>query len=178
VKIVVLQGDSEIASANELLGEFLLTGLPSGPRGAVEIDVRFDISPDGIVAVSARDRATGAEQSIQVTASNKLSEEEMKNIIKQNEAFAVAEKSQEALGELRTDAERAVREIERLMPVVREVIGSSDFGDDALKKAAQVVERAKRAIAMQDVEALKSGKDQLERTLTMFKGVAAKVGKA
>ncbi|OGQ26438.1 MAG: molecular chaperone DnaK [Deltaproteobacteria bacterium RBG_16_71_12] len=178
VKIVVLQGDSEIASANELLGEFLLTGLPHAPRGSVEIDVTFDISPDGIVAVSARDRATGAEQSIQVTATNKLSEDEMKNIIKENEAFAVAEKSQEALGELRTQTERAVREIERLMPVVRDVIGASDFGDDALKKAQQVVERAKRAIAMQDAESLKGGREQLERTVVMFKGVAAKVGKA
>jgi molecular chaperone DnaK len=178
VKIVVLQGDSEVASANELLGEFLLTGLPKAPRGTVEIEVKFDISPDGIVSVSARDKATGVEQSIQVTATNKLTDEEMKRIIQENEKFAVAEKSQENFGELRTDCERMLRDIERLTPVVREVIGASDFGDDALKKAALVCERAKRAIAMNDADALKQTKEPLDRTLLMFKGVAAKVGKA
>ena len=165
------------SSANELLGEFLLTGLPSRPRGAVEIDVKFDISPDGIVAVSARDRATGAEQSIQVTATNKLTEDEMKKIMQENEVFAVAEKAQEAFQELRNEAERNLREIERLFPIVKDVIGQSDFGDDALKKAQQVMERAKRAVAMQDVDALKQGREQLDRTVTMFKGVASKVGK-
>jgi molecular chaperone DnaK len=178
VKIVVLQGDSEVASQNELLGEFLLTGLPKAPRGSVEIDVKFDISPDGIVSVSARDRATGAEQSIQVTATNKLSDDEMQKIIQDNEKFAVQEKAQEAFGEIRTETERNLREIERLFPIVRDVIGASDFGDDALKKAQQVVERAKRALAMQDIEALKQGREQLDRTVVMFKGVAAKVGKA
>jgi len=178
VKIVVLQGDSDVASANELLGEFLLTGLPNAPRGTVEIDVKFDISPDGIVSVSAKDRATGLEQSIQVTATNKLTEDEMKKIIQENEKFAVAEKANENFQELRNDTDRMLRDIERLLPTVREVIGASDFGDDALKKAAQVMERAKRAVSMQDVEALKSGREQLDRTLVMFKGVAAKVGKS
>jgi molecular chaperone DnaK len=178
VKIVVLQGDSDVASANQLLGEFLLTGLPKAPRGTIEIDVRFDISPDGIVSVSAKDRATGTEQSIQVTATNKLTDDEMKRIIQENEKFAVQEKTQEQFGELRTEVERVLREIERLTPVVRDVIGASDFGDDALKKAALVVGRSKRAIQMQDMEALKGGRDQLDRTLTMFKSVAAKVGKS
>ncbi len=178
VKIMVLQGDSDVASANELLGEFLLTGLPNAPRGTIEIDVKFDISPDGIVSVSAKDRATGLEQSIQVTATNKLTEEEMQRIIQENEKFAVAEKAQEDFQELRTDTERMLRDIERLLPTVREVIGASDFGDDALKKAAAVMERARRAVSMQDGEALRSGREQLDRTLVMFKGVAAKVGKS
>jgi molecular chaperone DnaK len=178
VKIVVLQGDNEIAGQNELLGEFLLTGLPKGPRGSIEIDVKFDISPDGIVSVSAKDRATGLEQSIQVTATNKLTEDEMSRIIDENERFAVAEKTAESFSELRNDVERSLREVERLMATVKEVLGSSGFGDDALKKAQQTVERAKRAIAMQDMEALKASKEPLERTIFMFKGVAAKVGKA
>jgi molecular chaperone DnaK len=178
VKIMVLQGDHEVAAQNELLGEFLLTGLPKATRGAVEIDVKFDISPDGIVSVSARDKATGLEQSIQVTATNKLSEDEMKKIIQENEKFAVAEKAAEDFQELRTETERLVRDIERLMPTVKDVIGASDFGEDALKKATLVLERAKRAIAMQDVEALRGGREQLDRTLVMFKGVAAKVGKS
>jgi molecular chaperone DnaK len=177
VKIVVQQGDSEIASQNELLGEFLLTGLPKAARGTVEVDVRFDISPDGIVSVSARDRATGVEQSIQVTATNKLGDEELANIMKDNERYAVTEKQHELFGSLRTDAERALRELERLWPTVRDLVGSADFGDDALKKAEQIVERARRAIAMQDLEALKAVREPLERTAVMFKGIVAKMGK-
>jgi molecular chaperone DnaK len=178
VKIVVQQGDSESASMNELLGEFLLTGLRAGPRGTVEIEVCFDISPDGIVSVAARDRATGLEQSIQVTASNKLSEDEMTRIIQENEKFAVAEKSLEQFSEAKNDIERILRDIERLQPIVQEVVGTSDVGDSALKTAALVTERARRAIAAQDMAALKADREQLDRTLVMFKGVAAKVGKS
>jgi molecular chaperone DnaK len=177
VKIVVLQGDSELASQNELLGEFLLADLPKSKRGTVEIDVTFDISPDGIVSVSARDRATGKEQSIQVTATNKLSEDELKRIMDENEKYAVADKEMEKFNAMKTDVERAVREIEKLLPTVKDVIGGSDFGGDAIKKADQVVERAKRAISMQDLAALSQVREPLERTQSMFKGVAAKVGK-
>ena len=176
VKIVVLQGDSDVAAHNELLGEFLLTGLPSGPRCSVEIDVRFDISSDGIVSVSAKDRASGREQSIQVTATNRLSEEEMGRIIEENEKFAVAERNVEAFQAVRTDVERSLREIDRLLPIVQDTLGQSDFGVDALKKAQAVIDRTKRAIAMQDVDALQGAKEPLERTVGMLRGVASRIG--
>jgi molecular chaperone DnaK len=176
VKIVVLQGDSGVASENELLGEFILTGLRKAPRGEVEIEVMFDISPDGIVSVSAKDMETGQEQSIQVTASNKLTEEEVKRILEENEEYAVQEKDIEAFGAARTDVERHIREIEKLMPKVREIIAQSDFGGDALAKADRLIERGKRAVAMKDTEALDSVKEQLERTSSMFKGLASKLG--
>jgi molecular chaperone DnaK len=176
VKIVVLQGDSGVASENELLGEFILTGLRGAPRGQVEIEVMFDISPDGIVSVSAKDIETGQEQSIQVTASNKMSEDEVERILHENQEYAVREKNIEAFGGLRNDIEREMREIEKLMPQVRDLIAASDFGGDALAKADRLIERAKRAIEMQDMQALEEVKEPLERTQTMFKGLAAKLG--
>jgi molecular chaperone DnaK len=175
VKIVVLQGDSGLASENELLGEFILTGLRKAPRGEVEIEVMFDISADGIVSVSAKDVETGQEQSIQVTASDRLTEDEMKRIIEENAEYAVTEKNVEAFQSVKTDVERYLREIERLRPEVAKIIAASDFGEDALNKADRLVERARRAIEMQDLQALKDVGEPLERTTTMFKGVAAKL---
>src|SRR6185436_14120908 len=72
VKIMVLQGEKELAHQNELLGEFVLTGLREAPRGTVQIEVTFDINSEGIVSVSAKDRETGQRQSITVTASGGL----------------------------------------------------------------------------------------------------------
>jgi molecular chaperone DnaK len=175
VKIVVLQGPSGVATENELLGEFILTGLRKAKRGEVEVEVTFDISPDGIVSVSAKDVETGKEQSIQVTASNRLTDDELQRIMKENDEYAVAEKGEEVFTALRTEIERSIREVERLRHDVATVMSTSDFGGDALNKADRLVERAKRAIAMKDLEALKDVREPLERTATMFKGVAAKV---
>ena len=79
VKILVMQGESEHAEENELLGEFILTGLRRAPKGQVEIEVTFEINADGIVSVRAKDLETGQEQSIQVTASSGLTHDEIKN---------------------------------------------------------------------------------------------------
>jgi molecular chaperone DnaK len=177
VKIVVLQGDSNVANQNELLGEFLLTDLPAGPRGTVEVDVRFDISSDGMVSVSATDKSTGREQSIQVTASGRMSEEELQKIVATNEEFAVAEKNVEKFNQMKTEAERVLREIDRLLPAVQEFIGASDFGDDALKKVEVVKERARRALQMQDIEALRTVLEPLERAVGMLKGVSDRITK-
>lgn len=172
VKIVVLQGDSNMAAENELLGEFLLTGLPSLPRGTIEIDVKFDISPDGIVSVSATDKSTGQEQRIEVTSSNRLSEEEIKNILSANDEYAVSEKNTELFSTLRNNAERLLRDIDKLLPTVKGVVGGADFGDDALKKIEAVTERAAKAMQSQNVEALKDVLEPLERAVSMMKGLA------
>jgi molecular chaperone DnaK len=110
-----------------------------------------------------------------VTASNRLTEDEMKRIIQENEQYAVTEKNVEAFQQVKTDVDRYLREIEKLRPDVAKIIAASDFGEDALNKADRLVERAKRAIEMQDVQALKEVGEPLERTTTMFKGVAAKL---
>jgi molecular chaperone DnaK len=89
VKIRVLQGESENANENDLLGEFVLSGIRPAPKGEPEIDVAFDIDANGIVSVSARDTATGKEQSITVNATGTLSDQEIQKIIDENELYGV-----------------------------------------------------------------------------------------
>ena len=89
MKIRVLQGENEVALENDLLGEFVLAGIPPAPKGEPEIEVAFDIDSSGIVSVSARDLATGLEQSITVHSRSTLSEEELDLIIGENSEFDV-----------------------------------------------------------------------------------------
>lgn len=175
VKIVVMQGDSQLAADNELLGEFVLMGLRPAPRGEVEIEVLFDISADGLVSVSAKDLETGKEQSIQVTASSRISDEEMGRLVQENEEYAVREKRNDADESTRTEVERTLREVLRIMPEVRELIAASDFGSDALGRADSLIEQARGALERRDAEALSGIKEPLERTLTMFQGLASKL---
>lgn len=173
VKIVVLQGGSRRAEDNEVLGEFVLTGLRSAPRGEVSVDVSFEISADGIVSVTARDEETGAEQAITVTAQAGLTEEEVRRMVEENAAYAVTAKAEARFAELRTESERMLREIERLLPEVEARIAERDFGRDAIAKAKQVIERTKSAILAQDEPALEDSQRVLDRTLQMFRGVAS-----
>src|SRR5690554_2262863 len=95
VKIIVLQGESPNAEENEMLGEFVLSGLRRAPAGEVEVEVAFEISADGIVSVQARDLETGKEQSITVTATSGLTEEEIQNMIEENQDYLVELKRDE-----------------------------------------------------------------------------------
>jgi molecular chaperone DnaK len=174
VKILVMQGDSERAEENELLGEFILTGLRRAPQGAVEIDVTFEINADGIVSVMAKDLETGLEQSIQVTATSGLTREEISNMIAGAQGELLERRTTEEFEGHRQEAERLIGEIERLFPQVEEVVSSSDFGRDALDKAKGIIERARHAIARKDVALLKEQNEALARTLRMFKGVVVK----
>ena len=176
VKIVVLQGDSRLAARNELLGEFMLTGIREAPRGEVEIEVTFEISADGIVSVSAKDLETGIAQSIHITASGNLADEELQRIIEDNQKYAIVEKSIEEFQVIRTEVERSMREVEKLIPVVQSVITSSEFGPDALRKAEMLIERGKQAIEAKDLETLKPVKEHLDLTAQVFKGLAARAG--
>ncbi|RMG19586.1 MAG: molecular chaperone DnaK, partial [Deltaproteobacteria bacterium] len=176
VKIVVLQGESEMATENELLGEFILTGLREAPRGEVEIEVTFEISADGIVSVKAKDLETGQQQAITVTATHDLSEEEIQEIVEKNADHLVAAKQDALFEATRTDAERRIREVQKLFPQVKEIVAGSEFGADALKKAESTVENARSAIEAKDLEALQAATVALERTVNMFKGVVTKIG--
>src|SRR6187402_2642736 len=128
VKILVLQGESDRAEENELLGEFVLTGLRRAPRGEVEIEVMFHISADGIVSVKARDLETGLEQSITVTATSGLTEDEIKKMIDANKDYMVEVRSGQEFDKARHTAEKALEEIESLFPQVTDIIAGSDFG--------------------------------------------------
>jgi molecular chaperone DnaK len=176
VKILVMQGESERAEENELLGEFILTGLKRAPKGQVEIEVTFEINADGIVSVRAKDLETSLEQSIQVTATSGLTPDEIKSMIESAKDHMVERRGSEEFEAARQEAEKLVAEIERLFPQVEQIVASSDFGRDAIEKTKAIVEQDARGHPQaSDVAAVK---EQIERAPTrtprMFKGVVAK----
>jgi molecular chaperone DnaK len=174
VKILVMQGESKKADENELLGEFILTGLRRAPKGHVEIEVTFEINTDGIVSVHAKDLETGQAQSIQVTATSGLTQDEIKNMMESAKDYMVERRADEEFESARQQAETLMAEIERLFPDVERVVGSADFGRDAIGKAQSVLERVRQAITRKDTQAVVDQLEQLARTERMFKGVVAR----
>jgi molecular chaperone DnaK len=98
VTVHVLQGEREMAAGNKTLGRFELTGIPPAPRGTPQIEVAFDIDANGIVEVSAKDQATGKQQSIRITSSSGLSKEEIDRLVKDAELHADADRTQKRAG--------------------------------------------------------------------------------
>ncbi len=175
VKILVMQGESRRADENELLGEFILTGLRRAPAGQVEVEVTFEINADGIVSVHAKDLETGKAQSITVTSTSGLTQDELESMMTDARDYAVTRRSDEELERAKQEAETLIAEIDRLFPKVEEVVAGSDFGRDAIEKARAVVERAQQLIARGDADGLKEQVDALARTQRMFKGVVGKI---
>lgn len=122
VGIKVLQGEREMASDNKLLGEFDLTGIPPAPRGMPQIEVTFDIDANGIVKVSARDKATGREQEITIRSSGGLSEDEIDKMVKEAEAHAQKDQERKSLIDLRNTADTTIYSIEKSLGEYREKI--------------------------------------------------------
>ncbi len=115
VSIHVLQGEREMVSGNKTLGRFELVGIPPAPRGVPQIEVTFDIDANGIVHVSAKDLGTGKEQSIQITASSGLSEEEIQQLIKDAEIHATEDKARKELVEMKNHADQLIYSTEKSM---------------------------------------------------------------
>jgi molecular chaperone DnaK len=176
VRIMVFQGDSLRAEENELLGEFILSGLREAPRGEVEIDVTFEISADGIVSVSAKDLETGQQQSITVTATSGLTEDEIKKMAEESADYAVGVKQSDAFEQAKAQLEAVVRDVEAILPKVRGFMSGSDFGKEALTKADAALQRTRAAIQQRSIQELNASKEPLERTLRMLRGVAQKMG--
>src|SRR5512143_2461127 len=174
VRIAVLQGESERAIDNELLGEFILDGIRPAKRGDVSIEVTFEISADGIVGVAARDVDTGQQQSITVTATSGLTEDELKRILDEQLDDLLEKKATAGeWEERRARVLAAVGEIEALVPAVHEALERTKFGKDAVQKAEGVLARVRAAIEAQDAAGLTREEEHLERTLQLFKGLAA-----
>ena len=150
VSIRVFQGEREMAADNKLLGQFDLVGIPLAPRGMPQIEVTFDIDANGIVHVAAKDLGTGKEQSIKITASSGLSEEEIKKMVREAEAHADDDKkkketvearnqldslvysTEKSLGEYGSDLDAGVKEsIEAALKSAKEVLGRTRCRDDA-----------------------------------------------
>jgi len=168
-KITVLQGESETAAPNELLGEFMLTGLRAAPRGAVDIDVIFDISADGIVSVSAIDVQTGMRQSITVTASSGLTEEEIKKAARSNDEWLLGQKEDPDFQQRKARAEELFKEFEALWPRFTRA-AADGLGQEPLQRAQAALSVARLQVAQKESDGLAASIDRLERMLGALKG--------
>jgi molecular chaperone DnaK len=142
VSIHVLQGEREMAANNKTLGRFELVGIPPAPRGIPQIEVTFDIDANGIVNVSAKDQATGKEQSIQITASSGLSPEEIDNLVKDAEMNAEEDKKKKELVEARNSADALIYSTEKSIKELGDKVDSEtkskvEDASAALKKAME-----------------------------------------
>ena len=156
VTIRVFQGEREIATHNKLLGQFDLVGIPPAPRGMPQIEVTFDIDANGIVNVSAKDKATNKEQAIRIQASGGLSEDEINKMVKDAEANAEADKQKKEVVEAKNRAEGLVHEVEKNLKEFGDKV--SDADKENIKKA---VEDTKAAMEKENLEDLKSKTDAL-----------------
>jgi molecular chaperone DnaK len=174
-KITVVQGESELAAQNELLGEFVLTGLREAPRGQVDIDVIFDISADGIVSVSAIDVQTGLRQSITVTASSGLTEEEIKAAAAANEDWLVTQKTDPEFEVRKAAAERLFKEFEEIWPKLTHA-AKNGLGTEALQRAQAALSVARLQVSQRESEGLAGSVERLERMLGALRGAIERSG--
>ena len=159
VSIHVLQGEREMAEYNKTLGPFELVGIPPAPRGMPQIEVTFDIDANGIVHVSAKDLGTGKEQSIQITASSGLSEEEIERLVKDAEVHAEEDKKKRALVDARNHADSLIYQTEKSMKEL------GDKVDPTLKSNLDgVIERLKKAMEGTDADEIKRLSEELVQT--------------
>ena len=156
VSIHVLQGEREMAANNKTIGRFELTDLPPAPRGVPQIEVTFDLDANGILHVSAKDLGTGKEQSIRITASSGLSEEEIKRMQKDAEAHADEDRKRKELVETKNQADSMMYATEKSMKDL------GDKVDSETKNKVQVeIDSLKKLMESDDVEAIKKGLESL-----------------
>ncbi len=156
VTIRVHQGEREMANANKLLGQFDLVGIPPAPRGIPQIEVMFDIDANGIVHVNAKDLGTGKEQSIQITASSGLSEDEIQQMVKDAEAHADEDKQRRERIEARNQLDSLIYSTEKSLADHRD-----DVDAEAAKNIDAALEKAKQVLDGDDLEALKAATEEL-----------------
>ncbi|MGH7554240.1 MAG: Hsp70 family protein, partial [Longimicrobiales bacterium] len=156
VEIHVLQGERPMAIDNKTIGRFQLTGIPPAPRGVPQIEVAFDIDANGILHVTAKDRATGKEQKIRIEASSGLSEQEIDRMVKDADAHAGDDKERREKVEARNKLDSLVYQVEK---------DTKDWGDklsgDAKSRVDTAVERAKKALKQDNITELRSATDEL-----------------
>ena len=159
VSIHVMQGEREMAAGNKTLGRFELVGIPPAPRGIPQIEVAFDIDANGIVNVSAKDQATGKEQSIQITASSGLSQEEIDKLVKDAELHAEDDKKKRALVDARNHADALIYSTEKSIKEMGDKI------DAAIKTDVEsAIASLKTAMETEDTDEIKRLSEALTQT--------------
>ena len=156
VTIRVFQGEREMASDNKLLGQFDLVGIPPAARGMPQIEVTFDIDANGIVNVSAKDKATGKEQQIKIQASGGLSEADIEKMVKEAEENAESDKKKREVVDARNQADALIHQTEKN---VKE--HGDKISEDDKKKIESDLEELKKVKDSEDLEAIKSKTEQL-----------------
>ncbi len=156
VSIHVLQGEREMAAGNKTLGRFELVGIPPAPRGVPQIEVAFDIDANGIVNVSAKDQATGKEQSIQITASSGLSEEEIDKLVKDAELHAEDDKKKRELVDARNTADALIYSTEKSIKDLGDKVDS-----ETKSKVENAIEPLKKAMEGEDAAEIKRLSEEL-----------------
>lgn len=160
VDIHVLQGEREMAADNKTLGRFQLTDIPPAPRGVPQIEVSFDIDANGIVNVRAKDLGTNKEQSITITSSSGLSDEEIEQMVKDAEANAEADKKRREEVDLRNEADQLVFTTEKTLKDLAENVDAADK-----EKAEAAKDKVKTALEGNDVDAIRAAKDELQEVV-------------
>ena len=156
VTIKVMQGEREMAADNKTLGNFDLTGIPPAPRGVPQIEVTFDIDANGIVSVSAKDKATGKEQQIRIQASGGLSDADIQKMVKDAEANADADKKRRAHVEARNTTEGMVHQLEKTLAEAGDKVPAQQKTE-----AEAAIAEARTALGGEDADALKKASERL-----------------
>ena len=167
VDIHILQGERTMASDNKTLGRFQLSNIPSAPRGVPQIEVTFDIDANGIVNVKAKDLGTAKEQSITITSSTHLSDDEIDKMVKEAEANKEADLKKKEAADTRNEAEQMIFATEKSLKDL-----SDKLSDEEKEKAELEIKDLRDALEKEDIEDIKSKKDKLQETAYAF---AAKV---
>ena len=163
VEIHIVQGERPMAGDNKSLGKFILDGIPSAPRGVPQIEVTFDIDANGILNVSAKDKATGREQAITITASSGLSDDEVDSMVADAEKFAQEDAERKEQVEVINQAESIIFQAERL---IRE--NKDKLPQAAVQQTEEKIEAARQAQAKNDIPAIKASTEALAQQLQVL----------
>jgi molecular chaperone DnaK len=156
VDIKVFQGEREMAAHNKQIGHFQLDGIPPAPRGVPQVEVTFDIDANGILSVSARDKATNKEQSIKIQASSGLTEDEIKSMVKDAESHAAEDKTKREQIEVRNRADSLTYETERQLKEHADKLDA-----DVKAKVEAAVGRVREALKTENIDEIKSASEAL-----------------
>ncbi len=163
VEIHVLQGEREMAGGNKTLGKFQLVGLPPAPRGVPQIEVAFDIDANGIVHVSAKDSATGQEQSITITGQSAMSSEEIDQMVADAEAHAAEDARRREEAEVRNNADTLVYQTRKLLDEQGDSVAAADK-----EPVESVLAAASEALESDDLDAIRSATETLAAASSAF----------
>lgn len=174
VDIHVLQGERPMAADNKTLGRFQLTGIPPAPRGIPQIEVTFDIDANGIVSVRAKDLGTNKEQSITITATTNLSDEEIERMIKEAETNKEEDKKRREEADLRNECDQIIFATEKAIKDL-----GDNITDNEKKDTEKLIDELKKALEGKDVEQIKAKKEVLnEKAMALATKVYENIAKA